>query len=163
MSNNSFLSPPDTHELCKKQIKEQFLVDMPEDFTLFWDFCKTLNPSHPECMYMYGWGLLFTALWPVGYVKDTNCCLLLSTVALMPSLKLELVGPFHVLRGLLRGVPWQQCVLHYRYFYDPPEFITVLSSHDDKGFHLGYFRLVLMKVCMLEGLLLPYGEFVLYM
>ena len=70
-----------------------------------------------------------------------------STVALMPTLNLKLVGPFHVLGGLLTGVPWQQCVLHYRYFYDPPEFVTVLCSDDDKGFHLGYFRYMYMYIC----------------
>lgn len=60
----------------------------------------------------------------------------------MPALNLELVGPFHVLQGQLTGVPWQQCVLQDRYFYDLPEVVTVLRSDDDRGFHLGYFRLV---------------------
>lgn len=61
--------------------------------------------------------------------------------ALLPALGLELVGPFHVLAGKLEGVPWQKCVLHFRYFYDPPEMVTVARSTSGSGqFHLGYFR-----------------------
>ncbi|KAL5460079.1 hypothetical protein EMCRGX_G033497 [Ephydatia muelleri] len=108
-SKTEIASSSGTPELCRKQIKEQFLVDMPDDFTQFWDLCKSLDSCHPE-------------------------------LALMPALNLELVGPFHVLQGQLTGVPWQQCVLQDRYFYDPPEVVTVLRSDDDRGFHLGYFR-----------------------
>jgi len=65
---------------------------------------------------------------------------------------LELVGPYHVLAGRLKGVPWDKCALHYRYFYDPPEFLTVLSGDADSGFHIGYFRLVSAS-CVVLGYL----------
>ena len=38
-------------QLCKdtrEKVKRKFLVDMPEDFYQFWDFCKSLDPAHPE-------------------------------------------------------------------------------------------------------------------
>ena len=47
-----------------------------------------------------------------------------------------------MLAGRLKGVPWDKCVLHYRYFYDPPEFLTVLKGEAESGFHIGYFRWV---------------------
>lgn len=34
----------------QKTIKEKFLVDMPQDFYDFWEFCKHLNPLAPEGM-----------------------------------------------------------------------------------------------------------------
>ena len=66
--------------------------------------------------------------------------------ALQPSLGLVLTGPYDVLAGRLKGVPWEKCVLHRRHFYDPPEMVTVLeaSGDDTDGFHIGYFRYVHM-------------------
>ena len=32
----------------RENVKRKFLVEMPEDFYQFWDFCKSLNPSRPE-------------------------------------------------------------------------------------------------------------------
>jgi len=31
-------------------------------------------------------------------------------------------------------------LLHYRYYYDPPEFMTVLRGDDKSLFHMGYYR-----------------------
>lgn len=70
-----------------------------------------------------------------------------NTAALESSLNLLLVGPYHALAGKLEGVPWEKCVLHYRYYYDPPETLTVLSKDGDEGgFHIGYFRCVLWSL-----------------
>lgn len=33
----------------REKVRRKFLVDMPEDFYQFWEFCKSLDPSHPEC------------------------------------------------------------------------------------------------------------------
>lgn len=35
-------------EDVKENVKRKFLVQMPEDFYQFWDFCKSLNPSNPQ-------------------------------------------------------------------------------------------------------------------
>ena len=32
-----------------KKVKRKFLVDMPEDFYQFWEFCKSIDSTHPEC------------------------------------------------------------------------------------------------------------------
>jgi len=42
-------SNDDTKVMCPQNtIKEKFLVDMPQDFYDFWEFCKDLNPTAPE-------------------------------------------------------------------------------------------------------------------
>ena len=35
-------------EDVKENVKRKFLVQMPEDFYQFWEFCKSLNPSDPQ-------------------------------------------------------------------------------------------------------------------
>ena len=67
-------------------------------------------------------------------------------VALKDTLGLELTGPYDVIAGRLRGIPTEKCLLHSRYFYDPPEFLTVLKGEAEKGFHIGYFRCIVQAV-----------------
>lgn len=38
---------PSSPEDVKENIKRKFLVDMPDDFYSFWEFCKSLNPKDP--------------------------------------------------------------------------------------------------------------------
>ena len=63
--------------------------------------------------------------------------------ALKESLGLQLVGPYDVLSGSFDDVKESDIIsyhLHYRYYYDPPEFLTVLRGDDKTGFHVGYYR-----------------------
>ena len=65
------------------------------------------------------------------------------TDALLSSLGLQLVGPYDVLAGKTKrqahsGHP--NYLLHWRYYYDPPEFLTVVRGDDKKQFHIGYYR-----------------------
>ena len=69
---------------------------------------------------------------------------LITSGALEDSVGLKLVGPYHLLAGRLTEVSWSKCVLHCRFFYDPPEFLTVLKEDNSSGFHIGYFRFVNM-------------------
>lgn len=95
----------------KEFIKQKFLVEMPEDFYEFWLFCEHLSNSKPQ-----------EALSPVG---------------------LTLVGPFDVLSGNLGpGSKYKKSeyLRHWRYYYDPPEFQTVMKGDEKKQFHIGYFR-----------------------
>ena len=32
----------------RENVRRKFLMDMPEDFYQFWDFCKALDPLQPE-------------------------------------------------------------------------------------------------------------------
>ena len=76
---------------------------------------------------------------------------LIASGALKAALGLELVGPYDVLAGRLKGVSWEKCVLHTRHFYDPPEMTTVLSGDGGGGggggYHMGYFRCTLDTLC----------------
>lgn len=102
---------PPTPEDEKETIKQKFLVEMPEDFYSFWSFCKTLSPDKPE-----------EALKDVG---------------------LLLVGPFDILSGSLKKAIQRKLslyLIHWRYYYDPPEFQTIIKGDDTTQFHMGYFR-----------------------
>jgi hypothetical protein len=66
--------------------------------------------------------------------------------ALKDLVGLQLVGPFDILAGKHKGVTRNRhgkrpnYLLHWRYYYDPPEFQTVIRDLGDNQFHLGYFR-----------------------
>lgn len=69
-------------------------------------------------------------------------CILISIGALMDTLGLWLVGPFDILAEAHKNS--QNCQpnfhLHWRYFYDPPEFQTILKGSGDSQYHIGYYR-----------------------
>lgn len=60
-------------------------------------------------------------------------------------LELKLVGPFHYLSNKKNKEDCERDPSYYhmrwRYFYDVPEFLTVIvSTEKDNSFHVGYFR-----------------------
>ncbi|CAF1285875.1 unnamed protein product, partial [Didymodactylos carnosus] len=84
-------------------------IHFPKDLYEFWKFCTDMNEESP---------------------RD----------ALKSLLNFELVGPFEILDGYLRSsstVP--NLHLHYRYFYDVPEFMTVIKGDETTQFHIGYY------------------------
>lgn len=93
-------------------IRDKFLVTMPADFYAFWDFCSLENPAAP-----------------LDALKE---------------LQLRLVGPFDVLAGRFDGITPREpaeYLRHWRFFYDPPEFQTVLVCTGKRdGLHYGYWR-----------------------
>ncbi|KAJ3631165.1 hypothetical protein MTP99_012309 [Tenebrio molitor] len=93
----------------KQFIKSRFLVDLPKDFYDFWTFCTELKPNNPT-----------EAFKAVG---------------------LTLVGPYDVLAGKFKHAKKssEEYLLHWRYYYDPPEMLTVLKGDDKTGYHVGYF------------------------
>ena len=64
--------------------------------------------------------------------------------AFKKTLGLQLVGPFDVLAGRSKkrnsAGKKPNYLIHWRYFYDPPEFLTVVRGDDKTQFHMGYFR-----------------------
>ena len=53
---------------------------------------------------------------------------------------LKLVGPYDILAGK-KSTKKKPCwYRHWRYYYDPPEFMTVIKGDDESQFHMGYFR-----------------------
>lgn len=93
----------------KKFIKSKFLLDMPEDFYSFFSLCERLNKENP-C----------EALTSIG---------------------LKLIGPFDVLCGKFCGLEKKSddYLIHWRYYFDPPNFQTVLKGDEKTGYHIGYF------------------------
>jgi hypothetical protein len=95
-----------------KLIEKLFYVKMPEDFFLFWDFAKTINHRKPCSAFRKHLGL-----W--------------------------LVGPFDVMSGLIsnfHGFSKENLLRHCRYYYDPPQFQTVIVKKDEYFTHYGYYR-----------------------
>ncbi|XP_068177226.1 histone PARylation factor 1 isoform X2 [Antennarius striatus] len=95
----------------REEVVQLYKLQMPEDLYHFWDFCKELSPDSP-----------------CGALKDT--------------LGLQLVGPFEILAGAHKTSKNLQpnFHLHWRYFYDPPEFQTILLGSADSQHHIGYYR-----------------------
>ncbi|KAM8772052.1 histone PARylation factor 1 isoform 1-T1 [Acanthopagrus schlegelii] len=95
----------------RDELLQLYKLQMPEDLYHFWEFCKDLCPSSP-------------------------------CDALKEMLGLQLVGPFEILAGAHKNSknPQPNFHLHWRFFYDPPEFQTILLGSEDTKHHIGYFR-----------------------
>ena len=81
---------------------------------------------------------------PIPNTSSGNLLELLSlcSEAFVPTLGLRLVGPFELL-GVNRPTPAPASHLcHYRCYYDPPEFLTVVAGDEKTQFHMGYFRCI---------------------
>lgn len=101
---------PESPTDVRANLKQKFGLDFPEDFYSFLEFCRSLNDKHPE-----------DALQVCG---------------------LTLAGPFRVLLGLTSGhVRSSRFYMTYcRFYYDPPEFQTMLYGSSETGYHIGYYR-----------------------
>lgn len=94
-------------------IEKLFLVRMPEDFFLFWEFAKTINHRKPCSAFSHAY------------------------------LEWNLVGPYDVLSGLItdfHGFSKENLLRHCRFYYDPPEFQTLILKKDSNITHYGYYR-----------------------
>lgn len=62
--------------------------------------------------------------------------------ALVDTLDLKLVGPFEILAGAHKAAQNSKpnFHLHWRFFYDPPEFQTILLGSQATQHHIGYYR-----------------------
>lgn len=108
--DNKAVKSYDTLNPHEKLILELFLVYMPDDFYKFYKFCSTINSKNPHLA--------------------------------LQAVDLELVGPFDVLSGKITDQISNKDIYltHWRYFYDPPEFQTILKGIDKEGLHYGYWR-----------------------
>uniref|UniRef100_A0A9L0SK62 Histone PARylation factor 1 n=2 Tax=Equus TaxID=9789 RepID=A0A9L0SK62_HORSE len=101
----------------RKEVENHYKLSLPEDFYHFWKFCEELDPEKPAD-------------------------------SLSASLGLRLVGPYDLLAGKHKMKKKSASLnfnLHWRFYYDPPEFQTIIIGDDKTQFHMGYFRLFLMK------------------
>ena len=99
-------------EDMKEDIKLKYLITMPEDFFVFYDFCKSLNTSDP--------------------LKA------LSSAGLKLCGPYDTLGN-NIPESAPRSE--RLFLTHGRYYYDPPEMTTVVCETEYKtGFHIGYLR-----------------------
>lgn len=79
---------------AEKIIKDLFLVEMPVDFFQFYEFCKSVSKNNP--------------------------------LLACKSVCLKLVGPYDVLDDKIKSSEItsdkEKYLVHWRYYYDPPEF-----------------------------------------
>ncbi|CAH2300528.1 histone PARylation factor 1 [Pelobates cultripes] len=96
----------------RQEVESLYRLTMPEDFYHFWAFCAEIDPEAP-------------------------CDALKSIIGL------QLVGPYDILSKKHKKTKKGADIdynLHWRFFYDPPEFQTVLVEDNRTQFHMGYFR-----------------------
>ncbi|KYQ54480.1 hypothetical protein ALC60_06627 [Trachymyrmex zeteki] len=99
-------------DMDAKRIMDLFLVEMPKDFFQFYEFCKNISKDNP-----------------------LSAC---------KSVRLKLVGPYDILDGKIKISSSEnnkeKYLIHWRYYYDPPEFQTIVKCDDKEGLHFGYWR-----------------------
>ena len=91
-------------------VRKRFFIELSKSCLQFWDFCLESNKESP-----------------CSALKD---------------LGMQLVGPFQVLEAVSKGVPPDEitynCMQH-RYYFDPPELLTVILTDPAKGSHIGFY------------------------
>ncbi|XP_053559799.1 histone PARylation factor 1 [Bombina bombina] len=103
---------PSVPESLRQEVESLYRLTMPKDFYNFWAFCSEIDSEAP-------------------------CDVLKS------SLGLQLVGPYDILSSKHKSAKKASDVnynLHWRFFYDPPEFQTIIVGDSGTQFHMGYFR-----------------------
>ncbi|XP_059958649.1 histone PARylation factor 1 isoform X1 [Mesoplodon densirostris] len=96
----------------RTEAESHYRLSLPEDFYHFWRFCEGLDPEQPAD-------------------------------SLSASLGLRLVGPYDILAGKHKMKKKSASLnfnLHWRFYYDPPEFQTIIIGDCKTEFHMGYFR-----------------------
>ncbi|XP_059051365.1 histone PARylation factor 1 [Achroia grisella] len=86
---------------------------------------------------------LFLADMPSDFFKFYEClnCMEKGIEKTLSSVNLEMIGPYDLLTGKLPKVDDKELYLiHWRFFYDPPEFHAVLKKKGNSQYHIGYFR-----------------------
>uniref|UniRef100_A0A8C4VTY8 Histone PARylation factor 1 n=1 Tax=Gopherus evgoodei TaxID=1825980 RepID=A0A8C4VTY8_9SAUR len=101
----------DVPDQLRQEVESCYRLRMPEDFYQFWKFCEELKPDGPS-------------------------------EALLSSIGLQLVGPYDILAGKHKKTKSANLNfnLHWRFFYDPPEFQTIIAGDSKTQYHMGYFR-----------------------
>ncbi|XP_063166258.1 histone PARylation factor 1 isoform X2 [Candoia aspera] len=105
-------SKADVPDYVRQEVESCYQLKMPEDFYHFWKFCEELEPDKP-------------------------------CDALKSSIGLQLVGPYDILSGKHKSTNKSKDInfnLHWRFFYDPPEFQTIITGDSKTQYHMGYFR-----------------------
>lgn len=84
--------------------------------------------------------------------QKVNQFMLCFSDALVSSVGLTLVGPYDILAGKHKKANSTDLDfnLHWRFFYDPPEFQTILVGDSKTQYHMGYFRYFIEYMLLLD-------------
>lgn len=115
-------------------IKHLFLFDMPKCFYSFFDFCESINKDDPTKAIEFC-GLKLVGPYDVLLGITTIIKLLVTPVNLLYAYTMFCFYLGKINLSFDRTL----ALCHWRYYYDPPEFQTVLASNSS-GFHVGYWR-----------------------
>nr|XP_009663548.1 PREDICTED: UPF0609 protein C4orf27 homolog [Struthio camelus australis] len=101
----------DIPDHLRQEAEACYQLRLPEDFYQFWKFCEELDSEKPSDV-------------------------------LVSSVGLRLVGPYDILAGKHKKAKSTDLDfnLHWRFFYDPPEFQTIIVGDGKTQYHMGYFR-----------------------
>ncbi|GFW52473.1 histone PARylation factor 1 [Trichonephila clavipes] len=80
---------------------------------------------------------------PADFFEFWNFCKTVNEVKpedAFSELGLQLTGIYDILSKQLPKTKKVVLHCHYRYYYDPPELLTVITSNDKNLYHIGYFR-----------------------
>ncbi|XP_063823222.1 histone PARylation factor 1 [Ostrinia nubilalis] len=85
---------------------------------------------------------LFLVDMPQDFLKFFECLNKDNSIEkMLASVGLQLIGPFDLLLGKLPMVDDNNLYLvHWRFFFDPPEFQAILKRKGASQFHIGYYR-----------------------
>ncbi|KAL4683446.1 hypothetical protein H8959_021140 [Pygathrix nigripes] len=99
-------------QIRSMKVENDYKLSSPEDVDGFWKFCEELDPEKPAGHFLQ-------------------------------SLGLQLVGPSDILAGKQKtqeNSTGPNVNLHWRFYYDPPEFQTITTGDNKTQYHMGYFR-----------------------
>lgn len=91
------------------ELADRYGFPFPDEILDIWDLASSLSPKDPT----------------VAFAEEDD-------------LGISLVGPFDLLAGRTRVKKGLDVRLHYRYRFDPPEFLTVATGNVDR-LHFGYW------------------------
>ena len=95
----------------KQELINKYHTKFPWTFFKFWEWIKSICPSNET---------------PLDALKCFN---------------IRLVGPFEYLNGDLHQLSDDQILIHYRYYFDLPEFQTIMIENESaEQIHYGFWR-----------------------
>nr|XP_012312659.1 histone PARylation factor 1 [Aotus nancymaae] len=101
----------------RRAVENHYKLSLPEDSYHFWKFCEDLDPEKPADSLSASLGLQLVDFDDIPAGK-------------------------HKMKKKSIGLNFN---LHWRFYYDPPEFQTITIRDKKTQYHMGYFRLFLKK------------------
>lgn len=116
----------------EKEVIDNFTIKLPENLTF--------HDATPDNSLLKS---IFLVEMPLDFFKFFECFNEdeRGIEKALASVNLELIGPYDLLLGKLPILDDKELYLvHWRFFYDPPEFQAVLKKKGKGQYHIGYYR-----------------------